>query len=201
MFVCLLLHLCIYPVAPTQALGSQHPYALRVDRSGLVGNWCGVVGMETGINHCRSYLVFTSLVSSHPVINWHTQCICYQCAAHSHHHMQTYTHSAHLSVILTHPHAGCLHSYCSSPHPVPAIATETSLTALLFLQIHPHFYSPWKNIFLYLFFPLTQSRNSPCLPSIYLRFPLGCLIRQPIERKFIFFRLPQKHKCKISRGL
>ncbi len=171
LFVCLFLLLCIYLVVPAQALGSQHPYALRVDRSGLVGNWCGVVGMGTGINHCRSSLVLSSLVSSHPVINWHTHAyaisvlptltISCRCI----HTLHTHTR---LSVILTHPHTGCLHSYCCSPHPVPAIATETSLTALLFLQIHPQFNSPWKNIFLYLFFPLTHSRNSPCLPFIYL---------------------------------
>lgn len=159
--------------------------------------------MGTGINHCRSSLVFSSLVSSHPVINWHTHAYAVSVlptltiTCRRIHTLHTHTH---LSVILTHPHAGCLHSYCCSPHPVPAIATETSLTALLFLQIHPHFNSPWKNIFLYLFFSPHPQQKLPVFTIHLSWFPLG--VRDTTARRqFISFLLPQKHKCKISRGL
>lgn len=141
--------------------------------------WCGGNGNQNKpLQIIFSFRIHCFIAYSNELAHAY---ICYQRAARSPSHADVYTHchtaQSHTLVSNTHPHAGCLHSYCCSPHPVTAIATETSLTASLFLQMHPHFYSLWKNIFLYLFFfPLTHTRNSPCLPSICLCVSSGCLI-------------------------
>jgi len=103
---------------------------------------------------------------------------------------------SHLPLILIRPHAGCLHIYFCLPHPVHAIATETGLTALLVLQIHPHFYSLYnkkKNIFLYLFSP--SPTETPYVHHKFIFVSLG------LPDTTAHFFLSLKETCKISRAM
>lgn len=121
--------------------------------------------------------------------------------------MQTYTHGTVIlhthtaySLILTRPHAGCLHSYFCLPHPVRTIATETSLTALRFPQIHPHFYSLWKktsSFFIRFFFSYPHQKLPMCTINLS-SFPSGCLIRRLIDTSFF---PSATETCEISRSM